>query len=99
MYCADFYYVTWYPLDTPDDIRAKDIPGDIETEGADRTVRILIEALRPGVEYHFALTTRSHNLRSETVTRTIRTQPLCTSEIFIINDQEVRTVATCAGSQ
>jgi len=90
----DFYLITWAPLDKPDDMRAKEIPGDTETEGIDRIVKILIESLHPGVEYHFKITTKSHDLSSNTVTKIIRTQPLCTSEIFIINNQEVSTALT-----
>ena len=86
--------ITWAPLDKPDDMRAKEIPGDTETEGIDRIVKILIESLHPGVEYHFKITTKSHDLSSNTVTKIIRTQPLCTSEIFIINNQEVSTALT-----
>jgi hypothetical protein len=43
---ADLYYVTWFPLDNPEDIRARDINGDVETEGLGRTVRSVIEGLR-----------------------------------------------------
>ena len=43
---ADLYYVTWFPLDNPEDIRARDISGDVETEGIGRTVRSVIEGLR-----------------------------------------------------
>ena len=91
---SDFYFITWFPVDNPDDLRAKEIPGDIQTEGIDRMVKILIGSLLPGVKYHFKITTKSHDLSSNTITKIIRTQPLCTSEIFIINDQEVSTALT-----
>ena len=81
-------------MENPDDLRAKEIPGDIQTEGIDRMVKILIGSLLPGVKYHFKITTKSHKLSSNTITKIIRTQPLCTSEIFIINDQEVSTALT-----
>ncbi len=45
-FVADLYYVTWFPLDNPEDIRARDINGDVETEGLGRTVRSVIEGLR-----------------------------------------------------
>ncbi len=38
--------MTWFPLDNPEDIRARDISGDAETEGLGRTVRSVIEGLR-----------------------------------------------------
>ena len=44
---------------------------------------------RPGVLYQFEVTTQSNNIRSKTVQAAIRTQPLCTSELIIINKQEV----------
>ena len=40
------------------------------------------------------MTTRSHDLSSPTVTKIIRTQPLCTSEIFIIMHEEVTSALT-----
>jgi len=85
----DFYYVTWFPVDNEEDISTKEIRGDVETEGINRVVKVLIENLRPGVSYHFEIKTTSHNQKSQTVQTTIRTQPLCTSEMFIINNQEV----------
>ena len=56
--------------------------------------KVLIPGLRPGVEYSFEIFTQSHELVSETLRRTIRTQPLCTSELFIITNQEVSTAFT-----
>ena len=37
----DEYFIAWFPLDAPDDARAKNIPGDIETEGINRLVKVL----------------------------------------------------------
>lgn len=90
----DVYYVTWLPTDNPEDVKVKDIPGDVETEGITRMVTVLIENLRPGVEYQFEITTESHDRRSKTVRTDIRTQPLCTSELSIITHQEVSTALT-----
>ena len=59
----DIYYVKWYPLSNPEDIRIKTIPGDIETEGIGRKITVLIEELHPGVDYMFEITTEAHNLR------------------------------------
>ena len=36
----DEYFIAWFPLDDPDDARAKNIPGDIETEGINRLVKV-----------------------------------------------------------
>merc|ERR1719317_797679 len=90
----DVYYVTWLPTDNPDDVKVKDIPGDVEMEGLARTVTVLIENLRPGVEYQFEITTESHDRRSKTIQTNIRTQPLCTSDLRIITHQEVSTALT-----
>lgn len=90
----DEYFITWFPLDDPKDTRAKNIPGNIETEGINRLVKVLIPGLRPGVEYNFDIFTESHELVSQTLHQTIRTQPLCTSELFIITNQEVSTAFT-----
>jgi len=88
----DFYYVTWFPLENSEDIRVKQLPGDTaEEEGL---VRVLVESLHPGVEYQFEITSESHERRSRTIQTKIRTEPLCTSELFIITDQEVSTSLT-----
>jgi len=85
----DLYYVTWFPLEDPEDVRAREIDGDIQALGEDRTISYLIDNLRPGVEYQFEMTTQSNNHKSATKQVAIRTQPLCTSNIIIINKQEV----------
>ena len=46
---------------------------------------------RPGVEYQFSITTQSYNLKSKTIQKNIRTQPLCTSNIIVVINQEVGT--------
>ena len=38
----DEYFIAWFPLDDPDDARAKNIPGDIDTEGINRLVKVLL---------------------------------------------------------
>ena len=50
---------------------------------------VFVNIFRPGVEYQFSITTQSYNLKSKTKQSNIRTQPLCTSELIIINKQEV----------
>ena len=83
-----------YRSDNPDDLRVKEIPGSIQTEGIGRKVGVLIGLLHPGVEYIFEITTEAHSLRSETIRKTIRTQPLITSELTVINKQEVTNAMT-----
>ena len=91
-FLSDFYYVTWFPLENSEDVRVKQLPGDTaEEEGL---VRVLVESLHPGVEYQFEITSESHERRSRTIQTKIRTEPLCTSELFIITNQEVSTSLT-----
>jgi cadherin 5 type 2 (VE-cadherin) len=87
----DFYYVTWFPLSAPEEVRVKELPGDTEPEAG--LVRFLVEGLHPGVQYQFEITSESHQRRSRTIQTKIRTQPLCTSELFII-PEEVSTALT-----
>ena len=84
---VDRYFVKWYPLSNVEDIRIKDIAGDVETEGIARTIDVVVADLHPGVEYMFEITTEAHGMRSETVRSSVRTMPLITSEITIINKQ------------
>jgi len=90
----DSYYVTWFSLADPDDVRIKDLPGDTGSGSESGLVRVLVESLHPGVEYQFEITTESHNTKSRTIQTAIRTQPLCTSELFIITNQEDSTSLT-----
>ena len=84
--------MTWFPLENSEDVRVKQLPGDTaEEEGL---VRVLVESLHPGVEYQFEITSESHERRSRTIQTKIRTEPLCTSELFIITNQEVSTSLT-----
>ena len=91
---VDAYTISWFPTEAPEDQRTKTISGDIGVNSPDGMAKILIESLQPGVNYHFEMTTRSHNLAAPVVTKIIRTQPLCTSEIFIIIDEEVTSALT-----
>ena len=91
---VDTYTISWFPVRSPEEQRTKTISGDIGSRAEDGMARILIESLQPGVNYHFEMTTRSHDLSSPTLTKIIRTQPLCTSEIFIIIDEEVTSALT-----
>lgn len=79
-----------FRLSNPDDIRVKDIPGYVQGD----TIEILIEGLHPGVEYLFEISTEAHNLLSETTRTRVRTMPLITSEITVINQPEVTTALT-----
>ena len=87
---VDFYHIKWHRLSNPDDIRTKDIPGYNLADDFE----ILIEGLHPGVEYLFEITTEAHNLLSETTRKSVRTMPLITSEITVINQPEVTTALT-----
>ena len=91
---VDSYTITWAPVSQPEEQRTKTISGDVGSGSLDGMARILIESLQPGVNYHFEMTTKSHELSSPTVTQIIRTQPLCTSEIFIIMHEEVTSALT-----
>ncbi len=91
---VEVYHIKWYPFSNPDDIRVKQIPGDVQTEGIGRKVGVLIGQLHPGVDYLFEITTEAHRLKSETVRKRVRTMPLITSEITVINKQEVTTALT-----
>lgn len=95
----DKYYVKWYPLSNPDDFRIKEISGDAETEGIGRKLAVLIEDLHPGVDYMFEIITEAHDLRSDTVRTSIRTMPLITSEITVVNKQEITDAITLRYTQ
>ena len=90
---VDVYHIKWYPLDNPDDFRVKHIPGNIQSRN-ERSIEVLIEDLHPGVEYVFESDTEAHNLRSESKKTYVRTMPLITSEITVINQPEVTTALT-----
>lgn len=77
-----------------EDIRVKEIDGDVETEGIGRRIDVVIGDLHPGVDYMFEIMTEAHGLRSETVRTSVRTMPLITSEITIINKQEITDALT-----
>lgn len=91
---VDVYHIKWYPLSNQDDFRLKDIPGNVPTEGIGRNIAVLIGDLHPGVEYMFEMTTEAHGLLSETSRSRVRTMPLITSEITVINQPEVTTALT-----
>jgi receptor-type tyrosine-protein phosphatase beta len=91
---VDRYFIKWYPLSNVEDIRVKEIPGDVQTEGIGRTIDDVIGDLHPGVDYMFEITTEAHGLRSETVRTSIRTMPLITSEITVVNKQDTTDALT-----
>ena len=55
---------------------------------------MLVPDLHPGVEYMFEITTEAHGRRSQTTKTRVRTMPLITSEITVINQPEVTTALT-----
>lgn len=96
---VDFYHIKWYPLANKDDIRNKKINGNIPTEGIGRNIAVLIANLHPGVEYMFEITTEAHKLESETTQTKVRTMPLITSDITVINQREVTSAMTLRYTQ
>ena len=91
---VDVYHIKWYPNKNVDDIRQKEISGNVPTEGIGRTIAVLVPDLHPGVEYMFEITTEAHGRRSQTTKTRVRTMPLITSEITVINQPEVTTALT-----
>ena len=55
---------------------------------------MLVPDLHPGNEYMFEITTEAHGRKSQTTKTKVRTMPLITSEITVINQQEVTTALT-----
>ena len=51
--------------------------------------QLLLDNLRPGLEYRVEVSTESHGRRSRAVRTNIRTKPLCTSALNIISQPEV----------
>ena len=60
---VDVYRLQWYPVDNPDDVRVKTLPGNIQTRGIAQKVNVIIGELHPGVEYMFRITTEANNLK------------------------------------
>jgi cadherin 5 type 2 (VE-cadherin) len=85
----DMYYIKWYPQSNPDDLRTKELAGDVATEGIGRKVAVVIGDLHPGVQYTFEMATEAHGMRSTTVTQSVRTMPLITSEVSVANKPDV----------
>ena len=70
------------------------IAGNTPTEGIGRNIAVLVPDLHPGNEYMFEITTEAHGRKSQTTKTKVRTMPLITSEITVINQQEVTTALT-----
>ena len=85
---VETYYMSWHPADDPNDVTYKIISGD-EVETLDSAASVLVDNLRPGVEYEVEVTTESNERKSPAVRTRVRTQPLCTSELTPITHQEV----------
>ena len=60
---VDLYRLKWYRVSTPEDVRVKTLPGNIQTEGIARNVNVLVGELHPGVDYTFEITTEANGLR------------------------------------
>ena len=92
---VDKYHMTWFPTDNPEDVTYKLFTDDeVITDNRLGVASVLVENLRPGVEYGVEMLTESNDQRSESVRTLVRTQPLCTSELSIISQQEVSTALT-----
>ena len=90
---VDVYHIKWYPRSNPDAFEVKEIQSNIQSRNG-RSIEVLITDLHPGVEYVFETDTEAHNLRSEARKTFVRTMPLITSEITVINQPEVTTALT-----
>ncbi|XP_071530896.1 tyrosine-protein phosphatase 10D-like isoform X2 [Panulirus ornatus] len=87
----DTYTVVWWNERTPDRKKPKVIPGDQATEGINRKLTVLIGELMPGELYNFQIYTTAHGVTSENVSLSIRTRPVITSEITIVNQLETQS--------
>lgn len=74
----EYYALKWWPLEIPESIRAKNVSASDLTglgieEGTTHIEKILVDDLKPGVEYVFTVFTVSYDLLSDTTTVTTRT--------------------------
>ena len=87
------YHMSWFPTDDPNDVTYKLITNE-EVETVDGAASVLVDNLRPGVEYEVEVQTESNARKSRSVRTRVRTQPLCTSELTPITHQEVSDALT-----
>ncbi|XP_066970331.1 tyrosine-protein phosphatase 10D-like [Macrobrachium rosenbergii] len=87
----DYYTFVWWNAATPERKKSKEVSGTQATEGIERKLTVLVGELRPGELYNFEIYTTAHNVKSETVTLSLRTMPVITSDITIVNQLETRS--------
>ena len=92
---VEMYHLSWFPASDPEAVTYKLIRGDEVDRTRDTAVAsVLVDNLRPGVEYLVEVTTESNQRKSRSVKTRVRTQPLCTSQLDIITFQEDSTALT-----
>uniref|UniRef100_A0A0K2UFV7 protein-tyrosine-phosphatase n=2 Tax=Lepeophtheirus salmonis TaxID=72036 RepID=A0A0K2UFV7_LEPSM len=89
----DFYHVKWHPLSNPEDIRENKIDAN-PNQVPGTNFSVMITGLHPGVEYNFEVSTESHSLHSNIKNISVRTKPLITSELNILNKKDLTTSLT-----
>ena len=82
------YHISWQPVGDPESVQYSEVAGD-KVSGNQQVARVLLDNLRPGLEYKVEVSTESHGRRSRAVRTNIRTKPLCTSALNIISHPEV----------
>ena len=82
------YHISWQPVGDPESVQYSEVAGD-KVSGNQQVARVLLDNLRPGLEYKVEVSTESHGRRSRAVRTDIRTKPLCTSALNIISHPEV----------
>ena len=85
------YYISWHPVGDQDSLQYSEVAGDKVSQ--DQVLaRVLLDNLRPGLEYRVEVITESHGRQSRAVRTNIRTKPLCTSALNIISHPEVAAI-------
>ena len=85
------YYISWHPVGDQDSLQYSEVSGQSVSE--DQVLaRVLLDNLRPGLEYGVEVITESHGRQSRAVRTNIRTKPLCTSALNIIRHPEVAAI-------
>ena len=82
------YHISWQPVGDQDRVQYSEVAGDKVSQDQ-QLARVLLDNLRPGLEYRVEVSTESHGRRSRAIRTNIRTKPLCTSALNIISHPEV----------
>ncbi|XP_043667862.1 tyrosine-protein phosphatase 10D isoform X4 [Vespula pensylvanica] len=91
------YVIRWWPVENPQDIRAKNFTESPEVsallfdESIVHTERVLVGDLMPGMQYSFIVYTISYDLVSEITNLTTRTnpEPITTINATDVNDTRI----------